>query len=84
MPLCFEIGYDYATPSERISPVRSVGMLRAKQHGDDEAVLGHLRSPLRSALWATLVIIVALQETPIATRGDARAFILAAAERAKD
>jgi CubicO group peptidase (beta-lactamase class C family) len=36
------------------------------------------------ALWATLVVIVALQETPIATRGDARVFIRAAGERAND
>jgi hypothetical protein len=29
--LCFEIGYDYAILSQRTSPVRSVGMLRAKR-----------------------------------------------------
>jgi CubicO group peptidase (beta-lactamase class C family) len=35
-------------------------------------------------LWATLVIIVALQEPPLATRGDARALMHAARERVKD
>jgi CubicO group peptidase (beta-lactamase class C family) len=35
-------------------------------------------------LWATLVVIVALQEAPLATLGDARALMHAARERVKD